>query len=91
VRAARRRGPPGYQDGRQGDTPEPILQLDEPQCFVGNEELAAEGEVSRAHLFVAGDEHPELWQSLRMLIGRHVTVSGASRSRQSPGTIMHRW
>jgi hypothetical protein len=32
-------GPPGYQDVRQGDTLELTLDLDEAQCFVGDEEL----------------------------------------------------
>lgn len=71
-------GAPGFSDVTRGDTPEPTytLELDEPQCFAGDQDLAAEGKVSRAHLFVAGDGHPELGQSLGMLIGRHVTVTG---------------
>jgi hypothetical protein len=69
---------PAYEDVTKGDIPEPtyILELDEPQCFTGKEDLAAEGKVPYAHLYVAGDDHPELWQQLRMLIGRHVRVSG---------------
>jgi hypothetical protein len=69
---------PAYEDVTKGDIPEPtyILELDEPQCFTGNEDIAAEGKVPTAHLYVAGDAHPELWQQLRMLIGRHVRASG---------------
>src|SRR5262245_34496151 len=69
---------PAYEDVTKGDIPEPtyILELDEPQCFTGDDDLAAEGKVTYAHLYVAGDDHPELWQQLRMLIGRHVRASG---------------
>lgn len=69
---------PTYEDVTKGDIPEPtyILELDEPQCFTGDDDLAAEGKVPTAHLYVAGDGHPELWQQLRMLIGRHVRASG---------------
>ena len=70
-------GPPNYEDVTQGDAPEPayILALDEPRCFTGDENFP-EGEVSRAHLIVIGDDHPELWHELKMLIGRHVSASG---------------
>lgn len=70
-------GPPQYEDVTQGDSPEPayILELDEPRCFTGDD-CFREGEVSRAHLIVMSDDHPELWQQLHMLIGRHVSASG---------------
>jgi hypothetical protein len=70
-------GPPQYEDVTQGDSPEPayILELDEASCFTGDENFP-QGEVSRAHLIVTGDDHQQFWQELKILIGRHVRASG---------------
>lgn len=67
-------GPPGYEDVRRGDTPEPtyILKLDKPFCVIGDDFVGDGQIVDRIHL-VDNETTPQL----KGLVGREINVNGA--------------
>jgi hypothetical protein len=75
-------GPPNFEDVRRGDTPEPsyILQLDDPICATGDDFLDPKEKIDRIQVFPdqSGAASAALQKDLRGLVGRHVTVAGAS-------------
>ena len=74
-------GPPNFEDVRKGDAREAayILTLDAPACAVGDEFLNASESFDRIQLLPdeAGPA-PTLSRTLRRLIGKRVSVQGAS-------------
>jgi len=74
-------GPPNFEDVRKGDAREPtyILTLDAPACAVGDEFLNASESFDRIQLLPdEGRPDPTLSRTLRRLIGKRVSVQGAS-------------
>ena len=74
-------GPPNFEDVRKGDAREPayILTLDAPICAVGDDSLDAGESFDRIQL-LADDARPDpaLSGRLRRLVGKRVSVQGAS-------------
>jgi hypothetical protein len=74
-------GPPNFEDVRKGDAREPayILTLDAPACAVGDDFLNASESFDRIQL-LPNDARPDpkLSRTLRRLVGKRVSVQGAS-------------
>ena len=74
-------GPPNFEDVRKGDAREPayILTLDAPACAVGDDFLNASESFDRIQL-LPNDARPDraLSRKLRRLVGKRVSVQGAS-------------
>jgi len=74
-------GPPNFEDLRKGDAREPahILTLDAPACAVGDDFLNASESFDRIQL-LPNDARPDpaLSRTLRRLVGKRVSVQGAS-------------
>jgi uncharacterized protein DUF4431 len=74
-------GPPNFEDVRKGDAREPayILTLDAPACAVGDDFLNASESFDRIQL-LPNDARPDpaLSRTLRRLVGKQVSVQGAS-------------
>ena len=74
-------GPPNFEDVRKGDAREPayILTLDAPICAVGDDSLDAGESFDRIQLLPNGVRpDPALSRTLRRLVGKRVSVQGAS-------------
>jgi hypothetical protein len=75
------RGPPNFEDVRKGDAREAayILALDAPACAVGDDFLNASESFDRIQL-LPNDARPDpaLSRTLRRLVGKRVSVQGAS-------------
>src|SRR5262245_57797383 len=74
-------GAPNFEDVRKGDAREPayILKLDAPTCAVGDDSLDAGESFDRIQL-LPNDARPDpnLSRTLRRLVGKRVSVQGAS-------------
>jgi hypothetical protein len=74
-------GPLNFEDVRKGDAREPayILTLDAPACAVGDDFLNASESFDRIQL-LPDDARPDpaLSRTLRRLVGKRVSVQGAS-------------
>lgn len=68
-------GPPNYEDVREGDRSEPayILDLQEPVCAVGDDDLDANETFDEIHLYTTNNT---VEKDLRRLLGSSVTVTG---------------
>jgi Domain of unknown function (DUF4431) len=74
-------GPPNFEDVRKGDAREPayILTLDAPACAVGDDFLNASESFDRIQLLPDDARaDPKLSRTLRRLVGKRVSVQGAS-------------
>lgn len=80
-------GPPNFEDVRKGDSAEPayILELPEPVCAAGDDELAPNEPIDEIHLY-ASDE--AVRKDLRRLQGASVTVTGVEAFPRH--TVHHR-
>jgi hypothetical protein len=73
-------GPPNYEDVKKGDKPEPayVIKLNSPICATGDEFLDGKETFDRVQLLMddSSQSGRTLWQSLRLLDGKGVTVTG---------------
>jgi hypothetical protein len=76
-------GGPPYNGGvTKGDTPEPtyVLELDNPICVVGDEFVDSNDKIDRVHVYPETQQGKadSIFEQLRRLVGKHVTVVGKS-------------
>ncbi|MGO9983169.1 MAG: DUF4431 domain-containing protein [Rhodomicrobium sp.] len=75
-------GSPNFEDVRRGDTPEPsyILKLDEPICVTGDDFVEPNSRIEQVQVYPEGEDRAaeNLWNELRAMTGKRVSVSGSN-------------